>query len=530
MGQRLCAASCQAYLSAAFALKGLTGTIPAALLFFYKTIIALALGLLLAACARKNYGLADARPPAEAGQPLPPGIDSVRNLAAGWHYNQHGGVFCAFFGRHYRRVWAAPVTAPVFNLTTAAPGGQPLRPGKPGGGYQSITLTLNAPTGREFTLRTLDKDPRKTLPLLLRRTFLLNAVRDATSAANPYAALVVPPLAEAAGLTVGHPRLVYVRPDETALGTNSARFQGKLALLEEKFEGQANLIPALAGASALINTKAMLGKLEESPVYQVNQAAFLRARLLDIWLGDWDRHARQWEWAAYPGSRPGSVRYRPIPKDRDQVFYRFDGALPWLVSRPFIAPKFQTFEPRYGNVRGLVKQARHLDQQCLSQLTRADFTRAAARLQACWPDTLIERAMRRFPPAVYALEGHRTAVALRQRRTDLPAAADQFYRILARNVEVSGSNRAEHFVVQRWADSVAVSVYDSSGRASSRRYSRTFRPAETRQIKLQGLGGNDTFTLTDMSPARNRRICLLVLDSSGRGHRRLKPSSRLPGN
>ncbi len=466
----------------------------------------------LAGCAHPNFGLADARPPAEAARPLPPGTDTLRHLAAGRHYNQHGAAYRALLGQHHRRVWAAPVTAPVLHLAHAGPNGQPLRPEKAGGGFQTVSLTLTSATGQAFKLRSLDKYPTNTLPPLLRRTFLLNAVRDGTSAANPYAALVVPPLAQAAGLLTPQPRLVYVRPDEAGLGPGAARLRGKLALLEEKFAGPADLTPALGGATALLTTPEMLARVAADPRHGIDEAELLRARLLDVWLGDWDRHAGQWAWAAGPGPLPGTVRYRPLAKDRDQVFFRFqDGAVPWLLH--LLVPRFQTFTPRYGNVRGLVQRAGLLDQRGLARQTRADFARTAQALQRDWPDTLIARAVRRLPPAVYALEGPALAAALRQRRQDLPAAAARFYAGLARRPLVGGTARAEQFTVRRGADSVAVFVADS-GRAAQ--HFRTYHYPQTRRLTLEGRGGHDTFVVeTAPGTRRARRMRVTVVGAAG---------------
>ncbi|MDO7852105.1 hypothetical protein [Hymenobacter convexus] len=474
------------------------------------------LGLLAGGCARRNYFLPDSR--VDATAPLPPTADSVR-VAAGRHYSHHSGVYYLFMGRHYRPVWAAPVTVPLLRLATAVPGG--LRPGKAGGGYQSISMTLEGKKDREYALRALDKDPSKTLPKVLRPTFLLNVVRDATSAANPYGALTVPPLAQAAGVPHTRPRLVYVRPDETGLGPGSERFRGKVALLEEKYEELASRTPDLAGATNFVGGENVLKKIYYQPAGYLDQPAFLRARLLDIWLGDWDRHERQWDWAAFPAAS-GRTRYQPIPKDRDQVYFRFDdGLVPWLAARRFIAPQFHTFRAEYGYLPGLVYQAEFIDQRGLMQLKRADFQRIAADLQRRLPDSLIERAMHRLPPAVYALEGARLGAALQTRRQHLPQVADAYYLLLAREPNLGGSAQAERYVVQRFADSTTVRVFSSAlhppTAADTLRFQRTFFTAETRTLTLDGLDGDDIFEVTTTGPGRPIRLRLY----GGAGHDQL---------
>ena len=479
------------------------------------------LGLSLAgsSCARRHYFQSDARVGTGSTQPLPATADSVQ-ATAGRHYNRHSGFYCLFLGRHYRRVWAAPVTVPVFALATAAPGG--LRPGKAGGGYQSISMTLEGNQSREYALRALDKEPSKTLPKVIRPTFVLNVVRDATSAAIPYGALTVPPLAQAAGVPHTRPRIVYVRPDETGLGASSARFQGKLALLEEKYNALASRTPDLVSAADFAGGEAMLKQVYRHPSHFIDQPAFLRARLLDVWLGDWDRHEGQWQWAEFREAG-GRVRYLGIPKDRDQVYFRFDdGLIPWLAARRFIAPQFQTFRNEYNNIGGLVYQAQFIDQRGLSQMTRADFQRTALDLQRRLPDSVIERALHRLPPSVYALEGSRLGNALKARRATLPRAADAYYRTLARAPTLGGTAEAERFVVHRYADSTTVRVFSASRlprpAADSLHFQRTYFQQETQCISLDGLGGDDIFEVTTTTNSRPMRLQLY----GGAGHDQLR--------
>ena len=479
----------------------------------------LLLGLAGSGCARRHFYQADARVGVGSEVPLPAAADSVR-ATAGRQYSGHSRVYHWLLGRHYRRVWAAPVTTKVLDLATAAPGG--LRPGRGGGGYQSISMTLLGPQHRAYALRALDKEPSKTLPKGLRSTFVLNAVRDATSAAMPYGALTVPPLAQAAGVPHTRPQLVYVRPDETNLGPLSERFRGKLALLEEKFDAVASATPGLAGVDRFEGGEKMLTQVYAQPAHYIDQPAFLRARLLDVWLGDWDRHEGQWAWAAFaePGGR---VRYQGVPKDRDQVYFRFDdGLIPWLASRRFIAPQFQTFRDEYNSIAGLVYQAQFIDQRGLSQLTRADFQRMAADLQRRLPDSLIDRAMHQLPPAVYALEGPRIGKALKARRGALPQAAEAFYRSLARAPTLGGTAQPERFIIHRYPDSTTVRIFSPvpAGFPSgdSLRFRRTYFTAETRLLTIDGLGGDDVFEVRTTGAGRPLALCLY----GGQGHDQLR--------
>lgn len=462
----------------------------------YRYLLGGALLTGMAGCAHHNtFFQRDARvlPPPTAA--LPPGTDSVL-ATAGRHY-QRSGFYMLFFGKHYREVWATPVQVPVLNPTTEMGG---LKFEKRGGGFQTTSATVESQEGREYALRTLDKDPYRTLPKVLRHTFVLTLVRDATSAANPYAALTVPPLAQAAGVPHTHPRIFYVRPGETGLGAVSEDMQGKLVMLEEKFDGAENLTPAFGNAVDLADTDDVLAERYASPTHQIDQLAFARARLLDILIGDWDRHEGQWQWAVY--AQNGRTLYRPVPKDRDQVYFRFDdGLIPWLMSRKWAVRKFRTFRPRYEDIPGTVRNAHFLDTRALPEVTAAQFQQLATDLQRRLTDSVIAVAVRQLPPPIYKLEGEYIAKSLRARRDALPKAAQEFYQLLAEHVEVAGTDENERFVTERLSDSTTrVSVYrlpEKKGQTVDPRpfYQRTFRTQDTKTITFYGLRGEDEFVV-----------------------------------
>jgi hypothetical protein len=335
--------------------------------------------LVAAGCARQKFFQPDARPDTT---PLAASADSAR-VTAGRHY-QRGPIGRVLLGPHHRPAWTQVVTLPVLKTATVVPGG--LQPGKMGGGFQTTSMTVLSPNGQGYALRSIDKNPYRTLPKVLRHTFVLNLVRDATSAGHPYGAFVVPTLAEAAGVLHTTPRPFYVRADENGLGKASELYQGRVVMLEEKLEDRVNIAGRVPGATELEESDNMLEKRYASSQNTINEAAFLRARLLDLLLGDWDRHEGQWTWAAFPQAQ-GKTRWEPVPQDRDQVFFRFDdGLIPWLASK--VVPKFQSFGPRYASIEGYTRNARYLDEHVLTELNRSAYLLTARDLQGRLTDAV----------------------------------------------------------------------------------------------------------------------------------------------
>jgi hypothetical protein len=89
----------------------------------------------------------------------------------------------------YREEWSTPVNLKVFNVNKEK-GGFTIE--GVGGGKQTRSLQLKDKQGREWVLRTIDKDPTAAIPQNFRQSFASNIVQDMISAAHPYAPLAIP--------------------------------------------------------------------------------------------------------------------------------------------------------------------------------------------------------------------------------------------------------------------------------------------------------------------------------------------------
>ena len=183
------------------------------------------------------------------------------------------------------------------------------------------------------------------------------------------------------------------------------------------------------------------------------------------------------------------------------VFYRLDdGVLGWLIGHVAIR-HWVTFGPRYNNPVALLSNGEYLDHRALNGLNRTQFQATARTLQLQLADTLLSRAVHRLPPTAFALEGPRTIAALQARRAALPALANALYQDLARRPMVGGTDQAETFLINRYSDSTQVIVYPSGSHPAQSLFSRTFLSSETKEISLQGLGGDDSFVVNNPANA-----------------------------
>lgn len=414
-------------------------------------------------------------------------------VAAGPQY-QRGAVHQFFWGKHYRKLWALPISVPVLNLRTVVPGG--LVPVREGGSFQTKNLRLIDTAGVQYVLRSVDKDATKALPEGLQNGPIGRLMKDQTSVIHPYGAYIVPRLAQAVGVYHTNPRLVYIA-DDPALGEYRKAFANALYLMEERPEGNQSQIASFGYSPRVESSRRVFTNLVTSSQFRVEARQYLRARLFDMWLGDWSRREDQWRWASF-AAPSGTVSYRPIPRDRDHAFFKFnDGLLTHIIG--WVKSNYQTFDKtiRLNDVEGLNRAAYPMDKSLLVYLTREDFRQVADSMRQQLSDAVIKEALAVWPQEVYALSGAEFEEKLQSRRAQLPQVAAKFYELLARNPEMPGTDQPERFVIEVPApQQVRVSVYRSgTAQPDSLIGRRTFLTTETHTLNLFGLSGHDVFEI-----------------------------------
>lgn len=441
----------------------------------HRTLVATA-GIALWACA---VCVAAQDVPPVASPNVRPGTTTV--VVAGQRYGA-GPLRRLIFGPHWRKVWTTPVRVDVFDL--GSHGG--LKPTKLGGGMQTKSLRLEAPDGREFRLRLVDKNPEKVVPAEYRDTAVEQIAQDQISAGHPGGVLVVDGLSEAAGLPYVEHRLVVI-PDDPRLGEFRKDFAGRLAVFEQNPDKKAPP-PGFEGLTELLDTKEFLELLDKDPSQSVDAKAFAKNRLFDLVIGDWDRHELQWEWAKY-GDDPV---WRPVPKDRDQAFARYDGLALALV-RPTFEGRLVNYTKHHAPAASMGFNSRIVDRRLLGSLGWGAWQEAAQDLQARLSDAAIDDAIRRLPPEYREVSAHDLRKRLRARRDTLMDAARDFYAMLALEVEVHGSDKADvaEVVPVNGSMEVRVSSPGPEGSSGEPYFRRVVRPGETKEVRIRLHGGDD---------------------------------------
>ena len=433
--------------------------------------------------------------------------DSV-TVVVGHEYAKPG-IHEFFFGDNYRTLWDTPVRVPVLDMGATGGGLSVVRRV---GGLQTRALAIRGADGRSYTFRGLEKDASGLIDADLKGTLVEDLIKDQMSAQHPAAELVASEITRSAGVLTQDWTLVAL-PDDPALGAFQKEFAGAVGTFSEYPTGAAGDKPGSFGLSEIIDLRAMYQRLDDGTA-RIDTRQFLRARLIDLMMGDWDRHRRQWRW----GRSPESPLFRPVVEDRDQAFSKYRGVM--LDFARWRDPRFQNFEEEYGSIQGLTWNGRDQDRRLLTDLDAAAFDTVAAQVRAVVTDDVLARAVAKMPPEWRAIDGARLLADLKERRDNVGMIARRYYRFLAKDVDVTMTHLPEHADAVREENGDltltirAVGPLPSGQHASEPGvpaaegsepyYRRRFHPGETDEIRLYGMGGDDRFTVT--GPAGGIRV------------------------
>ena len=438
-----------------------------------------------------------------------PAVRGTTVVVPGKEYKR-SGVHNFFWGSHYRKEWNTAIRVENFYLDTAHGG---LVPVKEGGGRQSKSLRLKDKNGKEYVLRSVNKDFGKGLRDNLHVTFISRIAKDQASFGHPYSAYTITPMIEAAGIYHTVPEIVFV-PKQNSLNEFNEEYGDQLYLFEERPDENQQDAPNFGNAKNIVGSEKLLEKINDDNDNHVDQVAFVRARLFDMFIGDWGRHPDNWRWAEFEQGK--QTIYRPVPRDRDQAYTKIDGLLPDIAGSLPMFRQVQGFGPSIKNVGAWNFPGRPLDKLFLNELKRETWIEQAKYLQQVLTDQLIENSIRRMPPELFAISGREIIGKLKSRRDDLEKYANDYYDYLSKKITINGSDKTEFIQINALPDNdVAVEVFKvnkEGEKAEQPYYSRTFNARETKEIRIYSLKKEDIVQVTG---SERSRVKVRVIDPEG---------------
>ncbi len=395
-----------------------------------------------------------------------------------------------FMGDGYRAEWSTPVHAPYLDISEYDGG---LRPYAIGGGLQTMSIKFKSGTGKKYAFRVLDKQPEISLSDIARESVYRVIVQELITTMHPYGPLVANSLLDATDIIHIKPEL-FILQQHPSLDGIYQRFVGRIGTLEEKPSGKKKGREGFYGADKVVSSFDMFISLRKSHKNKIDPMAYAKARLMDMLLGDWDRHEDNWKWAMF---KEGDNKiYRPIPKDRDHVFSKWSGLIPNIAD--FAINNAEDFGEQFGNLRHLNFKARFLDRELSGEISLEDWLKASKYLQEKITDDIIDNAVSQLPVEVYSFHAEEIKQKLKSRRGDLDRFIKAYYKELNTDVFITGTNKSDFFQIKRKKNGIVeikMSHIKKDGSKGDPFFKRSLEPEIVQKVYCYGLDGKDKFEI-----------------------------------
>ncbi len=412
-----------------------------------------------------------------------------------------GGFYRGFWGDRYRKYYSTNVNVPTVNLDTLYGGLTPIRKG---GGHQSKSLRLKDRKGREYVMRALRKDAVQYLQSVVfkdqyiegqfRDTYVENLLLDVFTGAHPYAPFAIADLAEAIEVFHTNPVLFYI-PKQNALGNFNDEFGDELYMIEERADSGHGDKASFGFSNIIISTDELLKKLNRDEDFVLDEQAYIRARLFDMLIGDWDRHDDQWRWASFK-DRDKTI-YRPIPRDRDQAFsIMADGAFMGFATKVVpLMRLLQSYDDELRNPKWFNFEPYPLDMALINESDKSIWDEQVKYVVAHLTDEVIDKAFTNFPEEVQDETVLNIKRKLKGRRTHLQDISDTYFKHINKYAVVKGTNKDDWFDIERLPNEITkiTSYRIKDGEKAEVFHQRIYSSEVTKEIWVYGLDDDDRF-------------------------------------
>ena len=406
------------------------------------------------------------------------------------------GFYKFLFGDYYRDYYSLPIEVKVASLDTLYGG---LKPVREGGGHQSVSLRLEDKNGKEYIMRALRKSPGRFLQTVAFKdryigsdfdnTYAESFLMDFYTATHPFTPYIIDDMSDAVGIYHSNPQMYYV-PRQKALGEYNKDFGGALYMFEERPADEHKNMASFGNPDAIESTDDVLENLRKDPKYKIDERAYIRARLFDMLLGDWDRHKDQWRWARY--NEKDSVVYKPIPRDRDQAFPNYNGALLSLIMNIPAVRYMQDYDDEIKSVKWLATSAYQLDLALIRKSGKNVWLEESQYLKDNLTDEVIENNFAKLPVQDKTTE--EIKANLKQRRNDLDDYALKYRKFLLKTTIITGTDKRERFEITRLdGGKTQVKIFSIKKEGETLIQDKIYNRQNTKELWIYALDDDDVF-------------------------------------
>lgn len=402
--------------------------------------------------------------------------NQISKVVLGEEY-QAGWLHELLFGKQWRDLWTNPIEFPQIELNTLN-GGLIALKSEVTNQTKSLILSSNETQLWKFT--PINKDAFTLIPDVIHKTFVDDIIKDQISSINPFSRIMYAELMKAVGIQLNTPVFILM-PDDKSLGEFRNEFANRIGTFELINPDKVNYK----------NTEELFYSLENDRITKIDSKEFLKIRLMDILLGNWNRNINQWKWEKV--TKQNYDCWIPRPDNSEQAFSKFDGLLPFAAS--FIFPQLTTFNENLASIGNYTQSGRYIDRRFLTELSKNQWDSIAVYIQNSLTDEVIENAVNKMPSQINQSLKEEIFVALKSRIIDLSDLCDDYYKLINKVADVFASNKNDYAIVNRLNNektSVELfSITENNSILEQPYFSKIFNNSITDEIRIYLLDGDD---------------------------------------
>lgn len=424
-------------------------------------------------------------------------------------------VYNWLWGKHYRDLYAMPIVVQSTTLDNLAGGVKVVRQAAD---FQGLILEnkqrqmyLLKPLGGVTSFMESEFFQEVYNEKDFKGTYLNEFIGDAYTIINPYTFMPADYMAARSGLSSNNSRIYFISNHSTSdTIANGSSIQDRLVSVIE--------IPDVDSHSNVLSTGEFLQKIQEDKLYQADPHQYIRERLFDMLIGDWNKIPENWNWRLRPSGKD-SLIYNSIVIDRNHAFTKVDGVLFKQMLKVLGLSFIVNYDSVFKEVKKINKLGFALDMALISGSDESVWLQEARYLQANLTDSLIDDAFTKLPDGIDAAEMGRISTGMKMRRDQLETVARQYFRLLQKTPVIAGTNHSDRFVIDRHhPDSVQLRIFEPG--TGQLVFDRKYSKKHTKEIWLYGLEGDDMYEVNGKA-GKDFPICLIP--GQGKNTYRLNP-------
>jgi hypothetical protein len=423
--------------------------------------------------------------------------DSITTSIYSRFKTRKSNAYHFLWGKHYKDLYQKEITLKTALLDTLYGGLKPI------GIEQYSTsrfLTLKNKQGSEYWLMPIKKDVEDFLQTHsfqvksenepFQKTITQDFLEDYFTTIYPFAPLGIDYLSKSIGIHTLESELYYIPKSK-----NFESFQNKMGdeiyMIFKKPNSFQKNEHSFGNPEFIIDTDDLLYTLQTEKDHQIDVDAYLKVRLFDMLIGDWDRNASHYRWAA----KKSGIKtiYSPIPFHRDQAFAKYDGAILSVLKQFSALGQMHHYGKKTKNSSSFNSEAYTLDLALLSHVSEKEWLDAAIFIQSHLSNQIIDDAFMKMSLNDDSKENRQLKEIFKNRLKSLRKTALKHHRYLEKKVIVVGTKLDDTFHISRLDKKrTQITVYQGKALPQNIVFEKTFTKKRNKDIWIYGLEGNDS--------------------------------------